>query len=215
MKIKVCGMMEPVNIQKVTDLKPDYLGFIFYPGSKRYVDKLGEEVINAIPPGIKKTGVFVDSSYKEILNNIKKNSLDAVQLHGNETAELCMALKKEGTEIIKAFGVDENFDFKTLEPYLEAVDYFLFDTKTSMYGGSGKIFDWKLLEQYPYKTSYFLSGGLSADNLSKIKHIEDQRLYAVDLNSKFETEPGIKDVKKLKRAVNYIRFKEKHELPRK
>lgn len=205
MKIKVCGMKEPVNIRQVTDLKPDYLGFIFYPGSKRHVGDINEEILDKISSGIKKTGVFVNAGFDEIFTIVKRYKLDAVQLHGDESAELCKELKDQGIEVIKAVGIDENFDFITLEPYLEAVDYFLFDTKTHIYGGSGEIFDWKLLEKYPYEMSYFLSGGISADNLAEIKLIGDQRLYAVDLNSKFEIKPGIKDVEKVKKAINYIR----------
>jgi phosphoribosylanthranilate isomerase len=202
MKIKVCGMREPENIRQVADLHPDYMGFIFYPFSKRYVGNINEKVLNSISSGIKKTGVFVDSD--ELFSIIDRYKLDAVQLHGDESAALCRELKDKGLEVIKAVGVDEDFDFKALEPYLEAVDYFLFDTKVPGYGGSGKLFDWKLLEQYPYTASYFLSGGLGQDNLPEIKRMTDKRLYAVDLNSRFETEPGIKDVEKIEAAIKII-----------
>jgi phosphoribosylanthranilate isomerase len=207
-KIKVCGMRDPENIAQVADLKLDYMGFIFYPGSKRYVNDISEEVLSKIPTETIKTGVFVDASFEDIVAAVNKYHLQAVQLHGNETPELCKQLKKEGLEVIKAFGVDESFDFDVLEEYTEVVDHFLFDTKTSLHGGSGKVFDWKSLNAYPYDKSYFLSGGLSLENIKNIEHIEDKRLYAIDINSKFELKPAVKDVEQVKKAIGYIRLKE-------
>jgi len=198
-------MRHAENVREVADLKPDYLGFIFYKDSKRYVGDIDLNILNDIPSEIIKTGVFVNAGYDEIVGIARKYKLDAVQLHGYESPELSRKLKDQGLEVIKAFGIDEIIDFRILEPYLDAVDHFLFDTKVQGYGGSGKKFDWKLLEKYTYKVSYFLSGGISQENLSEIKHIEDERLYAVDLNSQFEMEPGIKDVEKVKEAIDYIR----------
>jgi phosphoribosylanthranilate isomerase len=131
-----------------------------------------------------------------------------VQLHGKESAVYCEQLKLTGVEVIKAFGVDENFNFIKLEAYLIAVDYFLFDTQTAQHGGSGKIFDWSLLENYIYDVPFFLSGGIDLIHLSTIKNVIHPRLYAVDVNSKFELEPGLKAVEKLK-----IFFKEMNSLP--
>ncbi|HCN83942.1 MAG TPA: N-(5'-phosphoribosyl)anthranilate isomerase [Sphingobacteriaceae bacterium] len=202
-------MREPDNISQVMDINPDYMGFIFYQGSKRYVNDIDSEALKKIPSGIRKTGVFVDSSFEDITAAINKYHLDAVQLHGEESPELCRRLKQEGIEVIKAFGINNDFDFTVLEEYTMVTDHFLFDTKTSSHGGSGKVFDWKSLEKYPYQTTYFLSGGLSLDNIEDIQHIEDKRLYAIDINSKFESEPGIKDVEKIKKAINYIRLKKK------
>mgnify|MGYP006193975225 CR=1 FL=1 len=121
-----------------------------------------------------------------------------MQLHGQEDVAYCEALKSTGVEVIKAFGIDENFDFSKLESYLNAVDYFLFDTQTPAHGGSGKVFNWELLQHYTFEKPYFLSGGIDLTHTSMIKEINDHRLYAVDLNSKFELEPGLKDVEKLK-----------------
>ncbi len=202
-------MREPENIAQVADLNPDYMGFIFYPGSKRYVSTIDTEILKKIPAGISKTGVFVDSSYEDIIAAMNKYNLDAVQLHGGESPELCKLLKQEGAEVIKAFGIDIDFDFTALEKYTAVTDHFLFDTKTSLHGGSGNVFDWKALEKYPYDKTYFLSGGLGLENIEEIQHIEDKRLYAIDLNSKLESKPGVKDVEKVKKAIHNIRSKEK------
>ena len=202
-------MREPDNITQVADLYPDYMGFIFYQGSKRYVNDIDTEILNKIPSGVRKTGVFVDSSFEDITTAINKYNLDAVQLHGSESPELCKRLKQVGTEVIKAFGIDSDFDFTVLEKYGAVTDHFLFDTKTSLHGGSGKVFDWKVLEKYPCDKTYFLSGGLSLENIEEIQNIEDKRLYALDINSKFELNQGVKDFEKVKKAINYIRSKEK------
>lgn len=202
-------MKEPDNIIQVADLKPDYMGFIFYPGSKRYVNDADTEILKKIPSRVRKTGVFVDSTFEDITAAIHKYDLDAVQLHGGESPELCKRLKQDGTEVIKAFGIDSDFDFTALEKYTAVTDHFLFDTKTSLHGGSGKVFDWKVLKKYTCDKTYFLSGGLSLENIEEIQKIEDKRLYAVDLNSKFELNPGVKDAEKVENAINYIRSKEK------
>jgi phosphoribosylanthranilate isomerase len=198
-------MMQPENISRLAEYRPDYLGFIFYKFSKRFAGEINEKIIQNLPIEIKRTGVFVDSELSEIIDKIELYKLTAVQLHGNESAEVCQRLKQEGVEVIKAFGVDEDFDFKVLVPYNDAVDYFLFDTKTVQHGGSGEVFDWSILNKYPLDKPYFLSGGLSLENLNQVNAIEDSRLYAVDLNSRFEIEPGLKDIEKISKAINMIR----------
>ncbi len=205
MKIKVCGMREKENIQELVALKPDYIGFIFYQLSKRYAGDLAKEIAIAFPAGIKKTGVFVDADTEEIKNRIKDYHLDAVQLHGSESAEMCRTLKEEKVEVIKAFGIDEVFDFSKLESYADQVDYFLFDTKTTQHGGSGEVFNWDILKRYTLDKPYFLSGGISPENLPEVIKLDDRRLYAADLNSQFETEPGLKDIAKIKEAISIIR----------
>ncbi|MDF3076496.1 MAG: phosphoribosylanthranilate isomerase [Sphingobacteriaceae bacterium] len=205
MKIKVCGMRDGENIQAVAALGADYLGFIFYPKSKRYVGKADMSALRELPPHIKKTGVFVDASYQEIKDTVIAYGLDAVQLHGEETPVFCKTLQQDGLEVIKAFGVHEGFYFYVTEPYLECTDYFLFDTKVPEYGGSGISFNWNELKNYPYSKPYFLSGGIGPDNLSKIALINDERLYAIDLNSKFEVLPALKDVEKLTKAFEQIK----------
>lgn len=186
------------NIDALADLQPDYMGFIFYPGSKRYADKLDVPTLNNLPVSIIKTGVFVDASAQEIRKIVENYNLGAVQLHGGETPTVCRELKSAGVEVIKAFGVDESFNFGILDQYENAVDYFLFDTKTSQHGGSGRIFDWNLLKAYRLDKPYFLSGGLSSENINNILSITDRRLYALDLNSRFEVEPGLKNIEQLK-----------------
>ncbi|VTP90030.1 phosphoribosylanthranilate isomerase [Sphingobacterium daejeonense] len=137
---------------------------------------------------------------------MKDLSLDAIQLHGSESPEMVVQLKeKTGLEIIKAFGIGENFDWSELKPYLENVDYFLFDSKSSAFGGTGQTFDWEKLRVYPFDKPYFLSGGLSLDNLNEAIGFTDHRLIGLDLNSKFEIEPGLKDIEKLKLALKIIR----------
>ncbi|MEJ6979971.1 phosphoribosylanthranilate isomerase [Pedobacter sp. P351] len=206
LKLKVCGMRDAENISELAMLEPDYMGFIFYPQSKRYAADLDVEVLNALPSEIKKTGVFVNAAYTEISQKIDTYKLDAIQLHGTESPEFCIRCKQLDVEVIKAFGVDKDFDFSDLSAYKEAVDYFLFDTKTDLHGGSGKTFDWNILQKYSLQKPYFLSGGLSADNLTEIKQINDPRLYALDLNSRFELEPGLKNIEKLTAVFNEIKI---------
>ncbi len=198
-KIKVCGMRDTANILEIAALEPDYMGFIFYPLSSRYAGEVDAEIVRQLPSSIKKTGVFVNADLATIAKWGTELQLDAVQLHGNESPEFCLKIKEKGIEVIKAFGIHANFDFKSLENYLDAVDYFLFDTSTAQHGGSGKVFDWELLRQNNTNKPFFLSGGIDLDQLDTIAQINDSRLYAVDLNSKFELSPGIKDYSKLKK----------------
>ena len=198
-------MREPENIRALLSLHPDYIGFIFYPRSQRFVASIDQLLLNEIPAEVKKTGVFVNSSEDDILDKIKSFSLNAVQLHGAESPELCRKLKDAGMEVLKAFGVDENFDFTILNAYAESVDFFLFDTKTQQHGGSGKTFNWSLLGDYNLSVPYFLSGGLDENNIREALEIEDQRFYAVDLNSRFEIEPALKDIQKLRTTINEIK----------
>ena len=198
MKIKVCGMKQAANIAEVANLRPDYLGFIFYTKSPRLISDVSAELIKYVPAEIKTVGVFVDEKIEEVKLKITKHQLNAVQLHGKENVDDCSELKTLGVEVIKAFGVHPDFDFKQLESYAAVVDYFLFDTQTPAHGGSGKVFDWKLLENYKLDKSYFLSGGIGLEHAEQIKMIQDKRLYAIDVNSKFEIEPGLKDIAQLK-----------------
>ncbi len=192
------------NIQEMLSLEPDYMGFIFYRNSKRYVDSLDAEWIHKLS-GTKKTGVFVDAEPGKIRDRITRFGLQAVQLHGNEGPETCEAVRDTGVETIKAFGIADGFNWDSLTDYIDAVDYFLFDTKTAGYGGSGQTFDWELLTGYTHDKPYFLSGGLEPDNLHRALEIDDDRLYALDLNSKFETQPALKNRILLEKAFQTIR----------
>jgi len=206
LKLKVCGMRLAANIAAIAALKPDYLGFIFYEKSPRLISDVSAELIKYIPSEIKTVGVFVDEDLTLVKKKINLYQLKAVQLHGVESPEYCMNLKSEfgDLQVIKAFGIDEEFDFTLLSTYEDAVDYFLFDTKTKAHGGSGKTFDWKILENYTLNKPYFLSGGIDLEHAPAIKEINDERLYALDINSRFETEPGVKDAEKIKGFIRKI-----------
>lgn len=204
MKIKVCGLRNPENIKAIAALRPDYMGFICYDKSPRYVALVSTDVLRSIPSEIVKTGVFVNETKEGIENAMVKFGLNAIQLHGDESPEFANAFRDKLT-VIKAFGVDDNFDFGSLDAYADSVDYFMFDTKTLAYGGSGKTFNWDILDKYTLNKPFFLSGGISLDNLEQIKTIKHPQFYAVDLNSKFEIEPGLKDLQKLEQAFKILR----------
>ena len=204
MKIKVCGLKDPVNIGAVSVLSPDYMGFICYSRSPRFIGELDEDVLSTLPDHILKTGVFVNASVERISKAMNKYGFDAIQLHGAENPETC-AIFRPKVLVIKAFGIDEDFDFGRLIDYRNKVDFFLFDTKTTAHGGSGKTFDWTILNRYAGDIPFFLSGGLSEDNLGEVAAIDHPMLYGLDLNSKFETSPGIKDLEKLKKAFGAIK----------
>lgn len=206
MKIKVCGMRDVQNIRALVNLHPDYIGLIFYSGSKRFVNKMDTQALIEVPEDINLTGIFVNENLEIVLEKISSYKLKAIQLHGDESPEYCRSLgdQVKTIEIIKAFGIDDNFDFSALEPYLRVVDFFLFDTKTSGHGGSGKAFNWDILNKYPYQKPYFLSGGIGVENLDEVLAISDERLHALDLNSRFEVEPGLKDISKLNLTFNKL-----------
>lgn len=201
MKLKVCGLKHQYNIEELMQLPIDYMGFIFYKKSPRFVaENLSFDFVRTISKHIKKTGVFVNESSYSIFNHIAHYDLDMVQLHGNETIELCTELRPY-VKVMKAFQIQDNFDFKKLAAYTSAVDYFLFDTPTANYGGSGKLFNWQLLKNYNYNIPFFLSGGISEDHIEKIKQLNIPQLVAVDINSKFETEPGLKNTEHIKQFI--------------
>ncbi|RNC91591.1 MAG: phosphoribosylanthranilate isomerase [Allomuricauda sp.] len=196
MKIKVCGMK--YNPEEVELLAPDYMGFIFWENSPRNVDG----VIPGISRKIKKVGVFVNATVEEVLKKVAAYGLQMVQLHGQESPDLCKKLQDLGVEVIKVFSVSDSFDFSVLAPYEDVCDYYLFDTKGKLPGGNGYAFDWELLEDYPSTKPYFLSGGIGLENIDAILIFlyrpESKFCHAIDLNSKFETEPGRKDIEQLK-----------------
>jgi len=204
MDIKVCGLKHQDNIEAVSALGPGYAGFIFYEPSPRFAGQLPVEAVGDLPAYITKTAVFVDESAETINGLLDKYPFDAIQLHGNEPPDFCRIFKDK-VIVIKAFGVDENFDFSLLNAYVNAVDFFLFDTKTTAHGGSGNTFDWNILNYYQLNVPFFLSGGLSLENLDEIKQISHPQFYGVDLNSRFETAPGMKDINKLAKAFDIIK----------
>jgi len=195
MKIKVCGLRESENIQEAAKLDIQFMGFIFHQRSKRYVgNTLNRKLIKNLPTHIKKTAVFVNERSEDILWTLKDYDFDYIQCHGDETPQYCQDLKDLGFGIIKAFQMDEHFDFTQLEAYKTAVDYFLFDTSSKHYGGSGQKFDWSILENYKGETPFFLSGGIQAEDAYCIQQLSHPKLVAVDINSGFEDKPGLKDI---------------------
>ena len=199
-KLKICGMKETENITEISALQPDYLGFIFWEKSKR---NMTLDVIPELPETIKKVGVFVDASIQEIAAKINQYQLDVIQLHGNESVIFCRNLKKLGVEVIKVFSMNSNFNFSLVKEYVLAVDYFLFDTKGKLPGGNGVTFDWKILENYHCDTPYFLSGGIGTTEIDGLKEFlkspAAKKCYAIDVNSRFEKKPGIKNKIKLQK----------------
>ena len=204
MKIKICGLRDPENIKAVTALSPDYMGFIFYGPSPRFVNELPVEVLDVIPHTVNKTAVFVNESAEVINMLIDKYNFDFIQLHGNESPDFCNSFRDKAI-VIKAFGINNDFDFEQLTKFKKKVDLFLFDTKTDNYGGSGQKFDWNVLDKYDLDIPFFLSGGISPENIEEVKYINHPQFYGVDLNSKFEISPGLKNIEKLEKAFNTIK----------
>ena len=231
MKLKICGLKHHRNVRQLLTLEPDYLGFIFYKKSPRYV---GEAVdldwVKNMPGTARKVGVFVNEDVEKMKNTAEMLDLQVIQLHGEEPPEVCSFLKKAGLEVWKVFGVNEDFDFEKTKPYAADCDKFLFDTKGKNRGGNGVAFDWSLLEKYEGETPFVLSGGIGPDTLlppltppltPKGEPIPGsaevgsplgvrgggkvwKRLTALDINSRFETKPGLKDfnlVKKFKHEL--------------
>ncbi len=227
--LKVCGMKYPENIAEIAALQPDYMGFIFWEHSSRFA----QSKLPQLPDTIKKVGVFVDAEIEGVISTIEKYGLQAIQLHGKETPEYCKMLREchaklvsashnqnlkqaylvgkqvqvhEKLEIIKVFSIRDNFDFDQLKPYEEVCDHYLFDTKGKLPGGNGYTFNWKVLKDYPSQKPFFLSGGIGLEEVEKIKAILKTGLpiHAIDVNSRFESEPGLKkieDVQKFKELL--------------
>ncbi len=205
LKIKVCGLSEAQNISDIAYLKPDMMGFIFYEKSERYAGILSNfKLLKNIPKNIQKAGVFVNSQASEITKICNNYSLDIIQLHGNESPETCKQLT-EGRIVIKAFSVSNKFDFNSCKEYENCCDYFLFDTKGEKYGGNSIKYNWDILKKYKGKTRFFLSGGLGPEDIDDIKSLNHGQLVGVDINSRFETEPGMKDVSLVKKFITRIR----------
>lgn len=188
-------MRDAANIEAVKELNPDYMGFIFYDKSPRYVgpDFKVPRMKNAV-------GVFVNESTDKILDT----GVKIVQLHGNESPERCAGLKSKGITVIKAFSIDDDFDFEKTKSYADVTDYFLFDTKGKYYGGNAYPFDWNKLNDFDQSKPFFLSGGLNAGNLSNLDLLKGMNLYALDLNSGVEDAPGLKNVDKIKNVMSCI-----------
>lgn len=200
MMTKVCGMRDAQNIRDVESLGVDWIGMIFWPKSKRYV----AEVPSYLPENLKKVGVFVDSTLDDILQHISDYQLDIIQLHGQESPDFAKALKPH--TIIKAFNIEKADDLLQTEKYEGIADYFLFDTKGKMVGGNGQKFDWSVLTAYQGKTPFLLSGGIGPEDAESVRSFHHPRCIGIDLNSRFESEPGFKDINQLKTFINKLRY---------
>ncbi|KAB7726167.1 phosphoribosylanthranilate isomerase [Rudanella paleaurantiibacter] len=212
MNVKVCGLRDADNLKEVAALNPDFVGFIFYDKSPRFVgEELDVEVVRSLPRNIRKVGVFVNASPESIIRNVKKYDLQYVQLHGTETPDFCKSLRMRGINIIKAFRVDETFNFSMLNNYKLQCDFFLFDAKGEQPGGNGFAFDWSLLSRYDNEKPFFISGGIGLNNLADLEQIRHLKLYGVDVNSQVEVSPGVKDIEKLKELISRVRPVEEEE----
>ena len=205
-RVKVCGLVDPLNVKAISELKPDFMGFIFFPGSPRYVgDEPEMKLFRNIPDSIRRVGVFLNENNQKIFDISIRTDLDIIQLHGNESTESCSQLKSSGLTIIKAFNLEKDFSFESIIRYVPVCDYFMFDTKDEKPGGSGKKFNWEKLNEYCIDKPFFLSGGIGPEDAGVIKSISNKGLFAVDLNSRFETSPGIKDVGLIKTFIKAIK----------
>ena len=204
MEIKVCGLKSPENIQALAELPVDMMGMIFYEKSPRCIDERDADRINALALTIPKVGVFVNASLDVILDKVERFGLQLVQLHGQESPDFCQTLKGKGIKIIKVFQIKTTEDLKICRLYEDCCDYFLFDTPTPHYGGSGNKFDWELLSAYTGTTPFFLSGGIEPEDAAIINQLNFPQLVAVDLNSRFETAPGIKDINKIRQFISNV-----------
>lgn len=198
-------MKDPENIEAIQNCLPDFMGFIFYKKSPRYV---GGNRVHSIINRNKNTqtiGVFVNHPIQEVIKITTKYKFDFVQLHGNESVNYIKELSSKKVKLIKAFQIKENFNWTLLNKYVPYVQYFLFDTATHKYGGSGMKFNWTQLENYNHTTPFFLSGGIAIHDVQEIKKLNIPQLFALDINSKFEIEPGIKDIELVKKMIYKIR----------
>lgn len=202
-------MREPRNIREVATTGIDWMGFIFYARSPRFIGNESDEEtarIKAIrESSLRTVGVFVNASSEYMQEMAQKYTLDYLQLHGNESPEACYELQKRGYAVIKAFSIASEEDLAATVGYEGRVDYFLFDTKCNNYGGSGKQFDWSVLAAYTGQTPFLLSGGIHPKSVEAIRNFRHPRFAGIDLNSGFETEPGVKNAGQLKTFIEKIK----------
>lgn len=214
MLIKVCGMIYPDNIHEVAHLHPDFMGFELFPASPRYAgNSIDLQTLEKIPRKVKKIGVFVQEDLETIIGAVCKYDLDGVQIHGADRTKVCHELKNDNLIVIKAFSVMNIDNFKMTKAYSEVCDYFIFDIRKDVYGRvTDKKFNWNLLTEYRGEVPFLLKGQMSVEDVHLIKHFKHPKLIGVDVNSKFESEPGVKDSVKLKSFIEEIRRKEDYGL---
>ena len=199
--IKVCGMTNGENIRQTEELGVDFIGFIFYPRSPRFLF----EMPTYLPVRSQRIGVFVNESKDNILMYADRFGLDYIQLHGNESPEFCHNLQAAGMKLIKAFSIATPRDLSSVPAYEGLCQYYLFDTKTPQYGGSGNQFDWTLLNRYTGNTPFLLSGGINQYSAAAIRNFHHPRLAGVDINSRFESSPGLKDIGRIQTFISELR----------
>ena len=199
--IKVCGMTDGENIRQTEQLGVDFIGFIFYPRSPRFLF----EMPTYLPVRSQRIGVFVNESKDNILMYADRFGLDYIQLHGNESPEFCHNLQAAGMKLIKAFSIATPRDLSSVPAYEGLCQYYLFDTKTPQYGGSGNQFDWTLLNRYTGNTPFLLSGGINQYSATAIRNFHHPRLAGVDINSRFESSPGLKDIGRIQTFISELR----------
>lgn len=205
-RVKVCGLTDADNARQIARTGIDFAGFIYYPASKRYVGIKPEmRLFENIPPDVCRVGVFVNEDPSEVVRISREAGFNIVQLHGNEDFSYCRRLKASGFRVIKAFRIGKEIDPEFINLFSEVCDYYLFDTESRAYGGSGKKFNWKFLNGIKLNKPFFLSGGIGPDDVHELKKITNSMFYAVDINSRFEISPGIKDVGKVKVFVERIK----------
>jgi len=203
MIVKVCGMRDAENIREVEALGVDWMGFVFHRTSPRFVGELPDY----LPQRAKRVGVFVDETEEQIMETVQLFRLDMVQLHGHETPDFCNRIRSKGLKVIKAINVQNTFSTEEVSFYERACDYFLFDTKTLLPGGSGQKFDWSSLSAYRGTTPFLLSGGISPDDADRVEAFVHERCIGIDLNSRFETSPAYKDIHLLQSFIDKIKRK--------
>jgi len=203
MIVKVCGMRDAENIREVEALGVDWMGFVFHRTSPRFVGELPDY----LPQRAKRVGVFVDETEEQIMETVQLFRLDMVQLHGHETPDFCSCIRSKGLKVIKAINVQNTFSTEEVSFYERACDYFLFDTKTPLPGGSGQKFDWSSLSAYRGTTPFLLSGGISPDDADRVEAFVHERCIGIDLNSRFETSPAYKDIHLLQSFIDKIKRK--------
>lgn len=193
-------------MKAIAAIGPDIMGFIFYPGSPRYMaNHLTPDDLKSLPPYIIKTGVFVNESCDEILRIAKLYELNGVQLHGSESPETCKLINQAGFPVLKAFRVTDDFSFEQTEAYSLSCRFFVFDAYGAGYGGNGIRFNWEKLQSYKGDTPFLLSGGIEPEDVVTLKALKHPHLAGFDINSKFEIQPGEKDIIKVKRFISTLR----------
>lgn len=206
MKVKICGMREEVNVADIASLRPDYMGFIFYESSPRNCIGIPPSLIGSLPEGIEPVMVTVDLPEDELISIADLYGFRTVQLHGKESPEMCRSLRSRGFNVIKALGMRSAESINALHEYEDTVDLLLLDTLTPSKGGSGKKFDWSILDAYDLKVPFILSGGIGPTDAEAILALKHPKFEGIDLNSRFESSPGVKNASLLHQFLTQIKI---------